>query len=292
MAKFTKILVKYFFLIKKRLIIYRYYRYGRVLTKGILICYNTLMNNKALKNLIVLGAFAVFILSASHALAYGEIPLGYNAINYNYVPAGNTVNYNTTPSQYNYAQQPVQQYNYVQPQTQYVQQQPAQQYNYVEQPYTYVAPQVKYVTQPAPTTITKIQYVPVETVKYVNTGTTVNTATSNQGASVVRATTTTNAKTYVAGNTGTTGNTGQYINYDANTQSLMGASAYGVYTTQPQVVYDDNGVAALSVAGSGGFMPTSVFQWFLLIILILAIVIIARMISKTFSNGSHGAPAH
>jgi len=264
------------------------------------------MNNKALKNLIVLGAFAVFVLSASHALAYGEIPLGYNAINYNYVPAGNTVNYNNVPSQYNYNQQPTQQYNYnqqptqqynyVQQQpTQYVQQQPAQQYSYVEQPYTYVAaPQVRYVTQQVPTTVTKIQYVPVETVKYVNAGTTqVNTVGSNQGASVVRATTATNTRTYVTGgNTGTTGNTGQYINYDANTQSLMGASAYGVYTTQPEVVYDNNGVAALSVAGSGGFMPTSVFQWFLLIILILAIVIIARMVSKTFSNNSHATPAH
>lgn len=252
------------------------------------------MNNKALKNLIVLGAFAVFILSASHALAYGEIPLGYNAINYNYLPSSNYNPYNSVyntsgSNQYNYVQQqPASQYNYVQ-------QQPAQQYNYVEQPYTYVAPQVRYVAQPAPTTITKIQYVPVETVKYVNTGTTqVNTATSNQGASVVRANTSTNTRTYVSGgNTGTTGNTGQYINYDANTQNLMGASVYGVYTGQPeQVVYDDNGVAALSVAGSGGFMPTSVFQWFLLIIIILAIVIIARMISKTFSNGSHGAPAH
>lgn len=47
---------------------------------------------------------------------------------------------------------------------------------------------------------------------------------------------------------------------------------------------NSNDLAALSLQGSGGFMPSSVWQWLFVILLILAIIIIARMLGR--------APAH
>lgn len=224
------------------------------------------MKNKTLKNLIAISAFAIFVVSFSNASAYDSgyrvsvmdiNPPAYNS-NMNYPSAG-TYDY-AQPSQNNYAQQ---------------------------QPYTYVQPQVRYVEQPAPTVI---QYVPQQQ--------TVQTVRANtQGASVVNANTATTTRSVARVSNGpvAANGSGQYVNYDPNTQGVMLANAYGAYNGQQVAVqngYDNNGVTALTVKGSGGFMPTSVFQWFMLILIILAIVIIARMISKTFSNGAHGAPAH
>ncbi|HAE36759.1 TPA: hypothetical protein DCX66_03675 [Candidatus Nomurabacteria bacterium] len=239
------------------------------------------MKNKTLKNLIALGALAVFVLGfdfASAAVyAYPSswtIPVSSNSMqdyyqsDYNY--SNNYNNYNSN------------QYGYVQQQS-------------TQQPYYYVQPQVKYVTQP---TTTQIQYVPQQTVQYVPSQQTVkyvNTVpntNSNLGASVVRS----NTITTVNKNTGATGNTGQYVSYDANNPNVMLASAYGAYNgqqvIQPQVVNDTNGVTALTVKGSGGFMPSSVFQWFLIVLLILGIIIVARMVSKSFSRDPHGTVAH
>lgn len=55
---------------------------------------------------------------------------------------------------------------------------------------------------------------------------------------------------------------------------------------------DNNGLTALSFKGSGGFMPSSIWQWILVVLLILAIIIIARSLSKSSSHGAHAAPAH
>ena len=250
------------------------------------------MKNKTLKNLIAFGAVAIFLLgfdfaSASVVQPYNSswtIPVTSNTDRYYYEDAYNQ-NYNSGYNT-NYNQNYNSGYgtgynNNAYGSTQYQQQQ---------QPYTYTQPQVQYVQQPA-----QIKYVPVETIKYVNTGSTSNT----QGASVVRSnsnTTVARNTTTANRNTGVTGNTGQYVNYDANSQGMMLASAYGAYNGQQVansgVMYDNNGVTALSVKGSGGFMPSSVFQWFMLILIILAIVIVARMVSKTYSHGAHGAPAH
>jgi hypothetical protein len=241
------------------------------------------MKNKTLKNLIALVVFSVFVVgvNSAHAQDAGQRPYISRYVN----PAFITPIYNTdlySGTYYNNNSQ-TSQYN------------TGAQYNYAQQdPYTYVQSQprqqVQYVSSPS---VETIKYVPVETVKYVNTGNT-NTVTSNgQSASVARATSvnTAQAGTYnYTGNTGTNSNTGQYINYDANRQAL-GASVYGYNNAGQQTVYDENGVTALSVAGSGGFMPSSIWQWFLLVLLILAIVIVARMVSKTFSN-NHGAVAH
>ena len=55
---------------------------------------------------------------------------------------------------------------------------------------------------------------------------------------------------------------------------------------------DNNGLTALSVAGSGGFMPSSVFQWILVILFILAIIIIARMLGRTNHHEVHTVTSH
>lgn len=271
-----------------------YFASGGVLTKGMLICYNTSMKNKTLKNLISLGAFAILVLGVNFASAgYETIPSGYN-VNYSYptydrgyTEIGGSNQY-YSEQQYSYTAQPApQQYNYAMQQPYTYVSAPQTVVKYVEVPTVkYVeVPTVKYVTAPATTTQT-VQYVPAQqTVQYVNGGSNVG---NTQGASVLGASAVTSS---YGKNTGVTGNTGQFVNYDANRQNAMLASAYGSYNTQP-VAYDTNGVTALTVKGSGSFMPSSVFQWFLFILLILAIIIIARMISKTFSRDPHGAVVH
>jgi hypothetical protein len=65
--------------------------------------------------------------------------------------------------------------------------------------------------------------------------------------------------------------------------SNLGASAYG------------NGITALSFRGSGGFFPSSVWQWLLVIVLILIIIIIARVLTKKPTlevQEAHMAHAH
>lgn len=76
-------------------------------------------------------------------------------------------------------------------------------------------------------------------------------------------------------NTSTNKNTENTNVNDTNTQgysSGLGASAYGSQT--------GNDITALSLRGSGSFMPSSIWQWIFVIILILVIVIIARMLTN------------
>lgn len=249
------------------------------------------MKNKTLKNLIALGIFAIFVVGVNSANAqdiglrpyspyYSSSTQVYQNTDQNYYQNGytydsssvysNNNNNSNNSIQYNYGQQ--QPYAYA-----YAQAQPQQQVQYVAQPATQV-----------------IKYVPVETVKYVTTGTTNTVPVNTQGASVLGASVVRTGTPVTNTNSGLVRNSGQYVNYDANSQTL-GASAYGVYSDQQvaQNVYDNNGVAALTVGGTGGFMPSSVFQWFMLILLILAIIIVARMVSKTFSkNNPHAVAAH
>ena len=54
-----------------------------------------------------------------------------------------------------------------------------------------------------------------------------------------------------------------------------------------------NNLTALSLNGSGGFMPSSIWQWLLVIFLILIIIIVARMLgNKPASNDPHAVHAH
>lgn len=227
------------------------------------------MKNKTMKNLIAFFSFAVLILGAKSVSA-GQLGFYYGGNSYNNSSYIDTSYYNPYSNSTT---------------------------SYYQEPYTYVdsEPKVKYVYVPQTQTQTQVKYVPVETTKYVNTGSTVNSgATSNQAASVIGTTNNTTTKkivTKATTNTGSNANTGQYISYDQNGQQMMLASAYNAYNAQGAQVVDGNGVTALTVAGSGGFMPSSVFQWFLVILLILAIIIVARMISKSFSK-SHAPVSH
>ncbi len=236
------------------------------------------MKNKTFKKLIVLGVVAFSLLGLNQASANyidsSSYAPGYSGTSYvssssSYDNYNNGYYNNTAQQTVNYAQQP---YTYMQaaPQVQYVQQ-PVQyvqlpaQIKYVQQPaqikYVQAAPQVQYVQQP-------VQY--VNTVNAVKTVpvTTVNTVSTN--------------------------GPGNYVSYDYNPNT---ASAYG-YNNPQQVIVgqtattDNNGLTALTVNGSGSFMPSSVFQWFIVILLILAIVIIARMISKSMSGDTHVTAVH
>jgi hypothetical protein len=234
------------------------------------------MKNTAIKNLIFLGIIAIFFAGVNFAQAYDN---GYRvsvidlspAVAANNIYAAYPTYAQPQPYTYVQAQQPVQ---YVQQPVQYVQQ-PVQ---YVQQAPTqvqYVAPAVQYVQQqPA--------------VQYVNTG-------STQGASVIGASVATPVvKTYSV-NTGVASNTGQFVSYEGYNQNQMVASAYNANPQQVLVgqPVDTNGVTALTVNGSGSFMPSSVFQWIMLILLILAIVIVARMLAKkSVNNDPHSVPAH
>ncbi len=60
------------------------------------------------------------------------------------------------------------------------------------------------------------------------------------------------------------------------------APTYTATSQVNQYPYPDNGnqLTALSVNGNGGFMPSSIWQWLLVILLILVIIIIARMLGR------------
>lgn len=284
------------------------------------------MKNKTLKNLIGLIIFATFLFGANSLFAYQTSDYynynnsyGYNIsypiINNSLTRDNYSERHQLLQQQYNYAQQQLilknqlakQKYNYdreqmILDQNLLLQKQQAEQQKQlssVQQTYSYnyTQPQTQYYLA-QPTTIQYIpqqqtlQYLPEQNIQYI--------PSNSQGASVIGSTTYTNKViTKTTGNTGTTSNTGQYISYDAN---MLGASAYGYngaygYNNGQVLVdpsYDPNGVTALSINGSGGFLPSSIFQWFMFILLVLAIVIVARIIIKkrNAQNISHGAQAH
>ena len=261
-----------------------------------------------------MGALIIFALSYGNVSAYttygyDTISYGYNNNIYNdYSLVPGQINYGYTAPDYNQQIQTAQQqYNYDQQQLILKSQLSQQQYNYdqqkiiqakqlenlknqntTQQPYLNTQSQVQYVAQP--TSAQQVQYVPQQqTVQYAPIQA-VNG--SSQGASALNSVSSSNKVAY--GNTGYVSNTGKYISYDNN--NGMGASAYQ-YNTAGQIVttpvIDNNGVTALSVRGSNSFMPSSVFQWIILILIILAIIVIARMIArKSQTNDPHAVPVH
>lgn len=97
-------------------------------------------------------------------------------------------------------------------------------------------------------------------------------------------TTTTTPKNTVATTTHTNNNTAVHSNNTVDSRELK-----PVVTTN---AYDNNELTALSLAGSGGFMPSSIWQWLLVILLILIIIIIARMLSKPHGHEVHTVTVH
>ena len=169
------------------------------------------MKNTTFKNLILLSVFAVFLAGFNYTFA---ADLGYRA---------SMIDTSTlTPLSYSnsFAQQ---------------------------QPYVYLAPQVKTVAQPV-------------------------------SPSVSNTTNTTKTNTLAQANTN---NSGKYVNYDNNSNSSnsnMGASAY-------------SSQSGSNNSNSGSFMPNTIAQWFVLILLIFAIVILARILmkKKPTANDIHAA---
>lgn len=263
------------------------------------------MKNKIMKNLIFLFVLAVSIFgvnyaTASAALYYdGVVPYGYNTgypVRDNY-----TTRQQMQMNQYAYEQQQLQaqaqlsQQQYYNDQQKLIQEQnlAIQKQNIanmnnsaVSTTYLYAQPKVQYVAAPTTT-----QYIPQQQVQYVAQPTTISyVPASNQGASVARATT-----TYVNNTNPLNPATGQYVSYDANSQaaSVYGYNGYGNGQVIADPSYDPNAVTALSMNGSGSFLPSSVFQWFMFILLMLAIVIVVRIIiRKRAHDNINGAPTH
>lgn len=246
------------------------------------------MKNKTLKNLIALGIFAVSIFSVNYAYAsmYYDSPV-YDGSNMNYYRSGYTTRQQISEQQTLFEQRQLQLENQLSQQQYFNDQQKLiQEQNLALQKQglavNYVQPTTQYVVaQPTTTTVKyvpqqqTVEYVPQQKINYV--------PASTQGASAYNS---------VSKSKAVTTNTGKYVNYDANMQA---ASVYGYNNGQlVGQAYDPNGVTALSLNGSGGFLPTSVFQWFMLILLILAIIIVARMIARraAANNNPHGAVAH
>jgi hypothetical protein len=219
------------------------------------------MNKQTNKNLIVVGALAL-MLSASHASAYvpGVWDPQFQMYNNNGAPMTNVIRSSYDPYvQPQVAVQPI----YMHPQMQ------AQSYTYQAQP-QYQAP-YQYQAQPAQlaSPLTTQYVAPVQrTVDQASTAVSnttqrvVNRVNSNviRGDVPAAKTIDTTAQMLPVVN----GNMGGNIGYD------QGASAF-------------NGVSS--------FMPNSIIQWFFVILLILAIIILARKIGK-HNHDVHVVPAH
>jgi lipopolysaccharide export LptBFGC system permease protein LptF len=124
---------------------------------------------------------------------------------------------------------------------------------------------------------------------------------SNSGATnQANNTASTNTKT-VATNSGTTKSTSSTrsttqnttsASTNSNTSANTSTNSVNNFSNLPPVVNGDtvNNLGA-SAAFSGSFMPSSIGEWFLVLILILIIVIIARLIARSGSQADHGAHA-
>lgn len=238
------------------------------------------MINKITKNLIILGAIVISLASANNAFAYC---VGYSCdtdLNRPYYSSSNQSYYPTYPQNDYY--QPTgysSSYysNYVQP-TGYT-------YNSNNNNNNVYNPSPVIIPAPVPTQVATAPSV-------VNNYYYPTTYTAPKAATTTSTNTTSTQKTTTDNNTVTpTTNTTNGTSYD-NTSSGngLGASAYNSYGQAT-----DNGITALSLRGSGSFMPSSIWQWIFVIILILAIIIIARMLTRKpnlIVQEAHSAHAH
>lgn len=79
-------------------------------------------------------------------------------------------------------------------------------------------------------------------------------------------------------NTNTTKSTPNDTNTDKSTTDSTTKNTDGVYGGATDVTGGD--LTALSLKGSGSFMPSSIWQWILVIFLILIVIILVRIVSK------------
>lgn len=234
------------------------------------------MENKIIKKLIILGAIVFSLALANNAYA-ANYALPNNSAVYHYDPYSSSVD-NQGYSQYSYYQEsgyntnsnptnpnPINPaVNSVNPyyiNQVYPQPQPQPQYAYYQQSGYSTYNVIPSTVTTKPNVVNNYYYktAPATTAKTSTTSTTKTSDTSNTNA-----------------------NADSGYNY-SNGNNGLGASAYG------------NDIAALSLRGSGSFMPSSVWQWILVIVLILAIIIISRILIKKPTlemQESHVAHAH
>lgn len=230
------------------------------------------MKNIAIKNLIIFGAIIFSFALTTGASAYYN---PYDSANWLVSPTVSTYDYNPGDA---YA---AQYYGYYNPvlaanpynnnaysQNGYYQQQTAFTTTpVVEQPKTYVTNNY-YQTVPKTNTVT------TTTIPANMYGTPVNTNTYNTNSAIPSG----------YNNTG-------YSNTGSN--SALGASAYNGYNSGYSQS-TGNGITALSLKGSGSFMPSSIWQWIFVVILILVIIIIARTLTRkpVVVQENHAQHAH
>ncbi|MFA4853677.1 MAG: hypothetical protein WC599_14270 [Bacteroidales bacterium] len=197
------------------------------------------MENKIIKNLIILGVIIFSFALTNGVSAYATYAFSNDPVIYHYNP----YNYNQGYSQYDYYLQ----YGYV----------PVYQYNNsYYNPYNYNQgyPQYSYYQQSG--------YVPDNNSNIEPKTSIVNNYYQTVPATIAKTSATTTAKTTTDTSNTSTNNT--------------------------------NGLTALSLRGSGGFMPSSIWQWIFVIILILVIIIISRIFirKQTVVQESHTSHAH
>ncbi len=244
------------------------------------------MFNKILKNLIILCAivFTFAIAGASQAQAcfgynceYSDVANYNNANSYPYYYQNQNQNQNQNSNQ----NQAYSQYNgyYQQPTTGY--------YNSYPQQLVQPQPIIIYTNPTTTTTATPVAQTqkPVVNNYYYyqtdpNASKVVTTTVNNPIPVPKTATNTTNTTTTNYTNIPDT--TANPYNYNNN----LGAAAYTGYNPN-YTSGTGNGIAALTFRGTGGFLPSSIWQWMLVVILILAIVVIARTFVKKPSPADH-----
>lgn len=228
------------------------------------------MTNKSFKNLIIAFAFAIFFVGANSAMAY--VPGLYEPQRvYGYTTSGAAfTEIQTTYPTYQNVEQATKTV-YLEGPTNYVTS-PAKTV-YVEGPTNYVAAPAKTVYVESPT---KYVSAPAKTV-YVPTST--NTVYVQKQAETA----------YLPS---TYSNVGQPTNNVVTTYPTT--SQNSVYANEnvdrynenlAASVYDANAgsnsnLTALALNGSGGFMPSSVWQWIIVVFLILVIIIIIRIMIR------------
>lgn len=133
---------------------------------------------------------------------------------------------------------------------------------YYNNQYSYSNSQYAYNQPTTPIVNNYYQAIPVNTSKKVVSTSTTTKSTSNSNTSVK------------SDNTSST-------NTDKESSSVNNNQGF-----------NSNGLPALSFAGSGGFLPSSFWQWIIVIFLILIIIILARLIGKSSHKDNHAISAH
>jgi len=224
------------------------------------------MKNKAVKSLIAVFGMIIFSfvfvnVASARFSNYDDEPYYGGYYDYNYQT------YNHSYDDYYYSNQ-----EYYEPQ-----------YGSYQQPNTTV------VLVPSNTSSTTTSTQPKSTVNnyyyyYQKTPTTseVSTTTINNPIPVAK-TTTTNATYSDVSRIDTSDG---YYNYNNG----LASAAYDGYSRAN--TNSNSKITALSFKGSGGFMPSSIWQWLIVVFLILIIVIIARMLTHrtTVIQESHTTP--